>query len=621
MRRHTGYFITFSLFLMFIFVLFLVNGELKVAKSFPEVLDSEIPIEDVSLTQTSYIKDTNGAIVSEIHHNESRTALPFEEIPQIIKDLFITIEDQHFFEHLGFDITGIGRAAFINLHNDSIDQGGSTITQQLARNLYLTNEKTYNRKLSELLYSYQLERVLTKEEILGLYINAIYFQNGAYGIEAASQLYFNHSIKEASLAEIAFLSAIPNNPTLYNPITNFSKTKERQERILRDLVEKKIISNEEYNTAVNDPIKVTIREKIDLYPDYTTYIFNEFEELIAQKEGFFKKINHTTTPNEKDKLQKSLDNRVREVLESGIIIETALNPQIQEKAVQSLNQYIPHENVQGATAVIDHTTDKLVALVGGKNYEKFSFHRGFQAYRQPGSAIKPLLVYAPYFDQTGASISQTINANNYCKNGYCPRNYGGGQYGDVSLRTAFKYSYNTPAVRLLERVGIEQAFSYLNKLQFSNVVKDDQNLPAAIGGFTYGMSPLEMTNAFSVFANNGQFIRARGITKVTDLQGTILYEWEEQPVSVWSTDTTKKMRALLSDVVKSGTGKEANISSGYVGGKTGTTNHVKDLWFIGLTDTYTAGVWVGNDQSQSIEFMESRKPQIYIWKDIMEASQ
>nr|WP_309100313.1 transglycosylase domain-containing protein [Fredinandcohnia onubensis] len=622
MRRQTGYIITFLLFLLFLFVLFQVNGELKVAKSFPAVLDEKIPIDEVVLPQTSYITDRTGNVISEIHHSENRITLTKDEIPQIVKELFITIEDQHFYEHLGFDVSGISRALLVNLQNDSIDQGGSTLTQQLARNLYLTNEKTYNRKLSELLYSYQLERNLSKEEIITLYINAIYFQNGAYGIETASHLYFNQSIKDASLAKIAFLCAIPNNPSLYNPVTHFTNTKERQERILLNLFEAGKITKVEYEKAIHEPIKLAKKEKIvDQYPDYTTYIYQEFEELIAEKMGYNKKINSATSNDKKEKLYKELDVKVKETLKSGIIIETALNPSIQEAAIHSVERYLPHANVQGAAAVIDHSRNQLVSIVGGKNYEKFSFHRAYQAFRQPGSAIKPLLVYAPYFDQTGASISQTINANNYCKNGYCPRNYGGGQYGNVSLQTAFKYSYNTPAVRLLERIGVENGFNYIDKLHFSNVVKEDHHLPAAIGGFTYGMSTLEMTNAFATFANNGQFIQARGITRVTDLQGKILYEWNEQPSAVWSRSANQKVRSLLEDVVKSGTAKEANFSSGYIGGKTGTTNDVKDLWFVGLTEKYTAGVWVGHDQNKSIYYMESQKPQIYIWKDIMKASQ
>ncbi|MFT4412993.1 transglycosylase domain-containing protein [Fredinandcohnia humi] len=621
MRVLTGYSIIFVTFIVFIFVLLQANAELKTAESLPSVLDKEIPLDEVTLKQTSYITDQQGNTISEIHHSENRVVLSQEEIPQIIKDLFITIEDQSFYEHIGFDISGIGRAALTNLQNDSIEQGGSTLTQQLARNLYLTNEKTYNRKLSELLYSYQLERSLTKDEILTLYINAIYFQNGAYGIETASQLYFNKSIKDASLAQIAFLCAIPNNPSLYNPYTKFENTKKRQERILKNLLDSKKITNDEYNIALNESIQLDKSQRIDFHPDYTTYILHELEELIGQAEGYTEKVKTATSNTEKEKQQKKLDNRIREVLESGVKIETALNPTIQNIAVNALKQYLPYQNVEGAAAVINHSTNQLVAIVGGKDYEKYDFHRAFQAFRQPGSAIKPLLVYGPYFEQTGASIYQLINANQYCKNGYCPRNYGGGQYGNVSLKSAFAFSHNTPAVRLLNKIGIQTGFSYLEKMQFTNIVEGDYSLPAAIGGFTYGMSPLEMTKAYTIFSNNGQYIPAHGITRVTDLQGNTLYEWKNQPTYVWSEETNNKMRTLLKEVVSNGTGKEASFSSGYLGGKTGTTNNVKDLWFIGMTSTYTTGVWVGNDQSKSIERLETRKPQLYIWKEIMKASQ
>ncbi|MCH1625500.1 transglycosylase domain-containing protein [Ferdinandcohnia quinoae] len=617
MRALTGFSIIFITFIFFIFILFHANTELKSANSLPEVLDDKIPIETVSLNQTSFIKDSMGKVISDIHQSENRIVLPFDEIPQIVKELFISIEDQHFYEHIGFDITGIGRAALINLQSESIEQGGSTITQQLSRNLFLTTEKTYNRKLSELLYSYQLERRLSKDQILALYINAIYYQNGVYGIEAASRYYFNQSIKNASLAKIAFLSAIPNNPTVYNPITHFENTKKRQERILTNLLNEKVITKDQYDIAFKEPIKLKISTGPDLYPDYSTYIMNEFEELIWTQEGYYQILEQEKDTNERKKLQKKFDEKVKSVLTSGVIIETALDPTIQNAAVQSVKTRLPYHDIQGAAAVIDHTSNQLVAIVGGKDYQKYSFHRGYQAFRQPGSSIKPLLVYAPYFDKTGASVSKMINANNFCKNGYCPKNYGGGQYGYVSLKTALKNSYNTPAVRLLDDLGVQTAFSYLQKLQFSKVVPADQSLPAALGGFSYGMSPLEMTNAFTTFSNDGKFIRAHGIKRVTDLNGNTLYEWHDEPIQAWSQAANQKMRSILHEVVTTGTGKKANFQTSYIGGKTGTTNNVKDLWFIGMTSNYTAGVWIGNDESKSIRKVERIKPQIQIWRDIM----
>ncbi|WP_412968136.1 transglycosylase domain-containing protein [Fredinandcohnia sp. 179-A 10B2 NHS] len=621
MRAATGYTIIFGVFILFIFALFQTNSEWKKAESLPTLLDKKIPLEKISLKQTSFITDYQGNIISEMHHNENRKVLASNAIPQIVKDIFITVEDQHFYDHIGFDITGIGRAALINLQSDSIEQGGSTLTQQLARNLFLTNEKTYNRKLSELMYSYQLERKLSKDEILALYINTVYFQNGAYGIETASQTYFNQSIKEATLGEIAFLCAIPNNPSVYNPVTNYENTKKRQERILKNMLDVKKITTDEYNTAMNEQITLNMSQKLDMYPDYTTYILEELTDIIGESEGYSEQIANTTTLEDRKKIQNELDKKVKEVLQSGIMIETALHPTIQETASNALYNHLPYSDVQGSVVVIDHTSNQLVAIIGGKDYEKYSFHRGFQAYRQPGSAIKPLLVYGPYFDHTGTSVYEQINANNYCKNGYCPKNYGGGQYGNVSLQTALTYSYNTPAIRLMEKMGIGTAFSYLEKFEFDKVVESDKSLPAAIGGFAYGMSPLELTNAYTTFSNQGEFIRARGIIRVADLQGNTLYEWEKKSTLVWSESTNNTMRSLLSSVVKNGTGKDAYFPTDYIGGKTGTTNQVKDLWFIGMTETYTAGVWVGNDESKSVRTVEKRRPQIQIWKEIMKASQ
>ena len=270
--------------------------------------------------------------------------------------------------------------------------------------------------------------------------------------------------------------------------------------------------------------------------------------------------------------------------------------------------------------VIQHHTHELVSLIGGKNYKKNSFNRAYQSYRQPGSAIKPLLVYAPYIEETGASITSQVSGANYCKNGYCPENYGGASYGMVSLKRAFARSYNTPAIRLLEATGIKTSFNYLQTFQFKKVIKQDQQLAAAIGGFTYGMSPLELTRAFTSF-NDGSYQPARAITKITDRQGKTLYKWKDKSKQVWSESTVTKMRQLLHEVTVSGTAKGAYFPTGYIGGKTGTTNDYKDLWFVGLTDDYTTGVWMGKDTPASIEYLSKGSPQVKIWRNISQQAE
>lgn len=612
----TGYIVIAALLPIFVTVVFVAGSEINQVQGFHEVLEKKIHMKEISLPQTSFIKASNGTVVSEIPQPFNRINLDSADIPLFLKELFVVSEDQHFYDHPGFDLPAIGRALAINMHSSDIKQGASTITQQLARNLYLNTEKSYNRKLSELLYAYEIERNYSKEEILELYINAIYFHNGVYGIEAASQYYFQKQTKELSKAELAFLASIPNNPSMYNPLKHFDKTKERQERLIDQLSKQQIISLAEAEEIKNEPILLNHREQTDLYPDYVTFVETELSNLIARQEGFDKKLA-VATEKEKEKLNAELGKLVDEVIASGIIIETALDTTIQEKAKESVKNRLPYKDIEGAAVVIDHEKHQVVALVGGKQYQKYDFNRGFQAYRQPGSAIKPLLVYGPYLERTNASLQKKVNASSYCKNGYCPKNYGGGVYGMVSLERAFIYSYNTPAVRLLESIGVENGFNDLANFKFSKVTSSDHVLSAALGGLSFGVTPLELTAAYTTFANDGNYQPSRAIKRVTTMDGKTLYSWNDSHVKIWSNETTDKIRQLMKKTIQSGTAKKIHLSNGYAGGKTGTTNDYKDYWFIGLTDQYTAGIWIGKDKPENMKSIQSSAPQQLIWKDIM----
>ncbi|MBN8201797.1 transglycosylase domain-containing protein [Bacillus sp. NTK034] len=616
MRTWSGFMIIILLLPIFSLLVFAVSAESQKVQGFHELLDERLELKEVSLPQTSYIKAGSGKVISEIYHPVNRISLSSGDISPFLKDVFITAEDQHFFYHAGFDAAAIGRALAVNIQSDDIEQGASTITQQLARNIFLNHEQTYNRKLSELLYAYELERKLSKEKILELYINAIYFHNGAYGIEAASQLYFNKSAKDLTKAQEAFLAAIPNNPSSYDPMKHFGHTKERQERLIDQLTEEQLISSKEAETIKSERIQLQVKQRIDLYPDYISYVEAELRELISVQEGYQDKLLKAGE-QETASLSAQLEKRISQIMQQGIIIETALNPALQEKAANSLNKRLPYKDVEGAAAVIDNGTYEITALAGGKNYKKHDFNRAFQAYRQPGSAIKPLLVYAPYIEHTSAAIHDRVNAGPFCKNGYCPQNYGGAKYGVTTLEKAFIYSYNTPAVRLLDEIGIENGFRDLDKFGFKQVSEKDHALSAAIGGFTYGMTPLELTSAYTVFANDGFYRPARSIRKVTDLKGNLLYSWADLQTQIWSEKTIEKVRDLMARTVQSGTARKARLPDGYAGGKTGTTNGYYDFWFVGLTGKYTAGVWVGKDRPGSLAAIESDSPQLLIWKDIM----
>ncbi len=621
LKSITGWTLSSIIFIAFIFLMIEVSAEVKEVKSLSDVINEQVNLEEIVLSNNSLIYDRNGDVISEVFQGENRVYLPYEEIPSVVIDAFIATEDQRFFEHKGYDAIGIARAILANVRHDSIEEGGSTVTQQLVRNLFLTHDQTYNRKMSEILYAHELEKNYTKEEIIELYINTIYFSNGIYGIEAASRFYFNKPSERLTVAEAAFLSAIPNNPSHYDPLRNSEQTKLRQQWILQKMLEASYVTSEQYEEALDESIVLNVSPKTDLHPDYVTYVHSEFTELIADSEGFNQKLSQASTEEARQDIQRSLDERVQQLLKEGIHIETALDPFLQNLAIKSIHRQVPNSDVQASAVVLDHHSNEIVAITGGKEYRKFDFHRGYQNPRQPGSAIKPLLVYAPYLEEFDVPIQSTINADNVCYKAsgedYCPKNYGGTQYGMVPLTTALKHSYNTPAVRILDRVGIEKAFGYLAPFSFSHVGENDYNLSSALGGFSHGMTPLELTSAYTTFANGGNFQPSYAIRSVADKDGNVLYTWEKEESRVWSQATNDKMRKLLSEVMESGTARRAQVSASYSGGKTGTTNNYYDLWFVGLTDQYTTGVWVGKDKRSSIAHLNNQSPHLQIWHELM----
>lgn len=617
-RAMIGWLLLAALIPLFVLTFYLSKEEAASVKPVNEVLDQKIKLEKIDFSQNSYMYDRDGSLISEIVSNdENRVFVTYDKIPDHVKELFLRSEDRNFYDHKGIDFMGVVRALASNVKNHGISQGASTITQQLSRNLYLSHERSFTRKFTELLYSYELERKFSKDEILESYLNTIYFSNGVYGVGSAANYYFDKPLSSLTLAQMAFISAIPNNPTLYDPLKQFKHTKKRQERSLGILKKDGVITKKQYKKAVKQKISLSLSEKKNLYPDYVTYANEEFTDLVSDQEGFTKRLKKAKTDGAKKAIQKELSEKVSALLQDGVKIYTALDPSLQRRAVYQLNAQLPYQGVEGGSAVIHHETHQIVALAGGKNYKKFDFNYAYQAQRQPGSAIKPLLDYGPYIDQTGATASSKISAGKFCSGGYCPQNYNHKTYGTVTLETAFKNSYNTPAIRMLDTVGVKKGFSYLEKFSFEHIVADDYRLPSALGGFTKGFSPLEITDAYTVFGNQGAYTQNHSITKVTDLNGKTLYKWKESPKQVYSQRTNDTMRKLLASVVKSGTGKKANFSSPYIGGKTGTSNDYKDIWFVGLTDQYTMGVWVGRDRG-TVESIYSSSPHLRIWKNTMQ---
>ncbi len=582
-----------------------IRTEIQTALAHEEQIAHAIHLPEVQTQLPVTLIDQHGQTFSE-EYVEWRQPLTLQEIPKIAQEIFIASEDVDFFEHVGFDLSAIIRAVVANSNTNTASQGGSTITQQLVRMRYLSEEKTYERKLTELFYAYELEKEFDKEAILTMYLNEAYFSNQVYGIGGAATYYFQRPLQELSPAEIAFIAAIPNNPSLYNPLKNFDQTKARQERLLDTLVTNNFITKEAAQAYKAEPITLTIKDKIQNHPMYSTYVLQELKWLVAEKEGYADRLNHTNNEEDKKKIKTQLDNRLHTLFQNGLIIHTALDPAKQMHDENKMTAILGTGQLQAAGAVIDNQTREVVSLYAGKNYEKFDYHRAFQGTRQPGSAFKPLAVYAPFFETTTHTPDSIVNGGNYCIGSFCPQNYGGYVYGNVSIRTAFRHSYNTSALRLFQMVGVDTAFHYLDRFHFRSIVDADRNYAASLGGLTYGVTALELADAYTSFID-GSYAFAHSIRKVTALDGATLYSWDTEPEQIWSSKTVKYMRELLTDVVANGTGQGVYSSSSYIGAKTGTTNDYRDYWLAGLNDRYTAAVWLGYDKPQSMQQLEAYK--------------
>lgn len=615
MRTVFGYTVIALLLPVAVFLFYFTNAEAHKVRSFDEVVDEKIVIKDVHLPQASKMVDKDGNPYLEIHQ-PYRIIADGKTIPPFLKELFLQSEDKHFYDHSGINAAAVMRAMLVNAKADGIEQGASTITQQLARNVYLSHDRTLVRKVSEVLYAYELEKRLSKDEILNLYLNAIYFNHQVYGVEAAAQFYFQKHVNELTKAQMAFIAAIPNNPSLYDPVRHFDNTKKRQERLIDMMQREKFITAAEAEEIKKEPIKLQVRDRIDKYASYSTYVEDELKRLIAKTEGFDQQLQNAKG-EEKTTIEHKLNDRVQEVMSSGIVVHTSLDPAKQRQAENAVNSVMAGSSVQASASLIKNDTRDIVALVGGKDFDRTQFNRSFQGFRQPGSTIKPLLDFGPYIDTTQAGVNSMVSADKYCVRGWCPKNYSGKEYGMVTLKTALSKSYNTAALRLFIKTGNERAYSYLEKFEFERMTEEDRNSDGkALGGFRHGMTTLEIAGAYTSFID-GTFTKPRAIQKVTDRQGNLLYEWKDEPKTIWSKATTYKMRYLLADVIQNGTGKKANPGTAYAGGKTGTTNNTRDLWFAGLTDQYTAGVWVGKDVEGSIRYLEKYAPNQLIWRRIV----
>lgn len=589
MRITTGYLVLLGLATMLLFSLFSIKDELKTARTLFFWADEQTTRHPLTSYQPITVTYENKRV--ELYDGLRRDDLTPRTLPKKVEQAFVAIEDQRFYQHDGYDITGILRA-FTKNQSDSKSQGGSTITQQLARMTYLSNEKTYTRKIKELLIAVSLEQKYSKKELMTAYVNQAYFANNIYGIELAAKSYFNKPARELSWSEISFLTAIPNNPSLYDPLRFPENTKKRQQRIVQALIRDRVLTKDFTISRVSPR---SYKPSVP-YPDYIDATVQAAVRMTAQKKGWSEK-------------------RAAEYLhQQGAVISTYLDSAEQRRAKEALRN-LPNP-IEGAYVGIDGQTHGVTALVGYKSNLTGQFNRAVQSYRQPGSAIKPLLVYGPYLEKTKARLSSTLDGSPVCIDGYCPSNSGNRILGQVTIADAIAYSYNTPAIRAFA-VSFREGLKSIRPFQFSQWTREDDAFTSALGGLQYGISPYELTNAYSVFVNDGIYRPASMIKSITLKNGTVERPQEKEQ-RIWSSQTNRELRAGLKNVMTYGTGRKGYDSSArYIGGKTGTTNDNKDMWFVGIKNQHIGGIWLGADRPRPFPVEANATLQVQTWATIL----
>lgn len=556
-------------------------------------------------SQTSIAYDINGKTLSVLKGEKDVYYIEYEDIPIYVKQAIISTEDKRFYKHNGIDYRGIMRAVVAMIQDGEVTQGGSTITQQLARTVFLSNERTWERKIEEMYIAVELEKKYSKEEILEFYLNNVYFANGYYGIEAAAQGYFGTDVSHLSLSQMIYLCAIPNNPTLYNPLTHADKTQARRDRILKSMLEDQVISESSYQTAVAEQIKTTEPEEIkNNYAETYTYYCATRALMELEDFEFQTVFSDDEEKTAYDREYQSLyDTCNKKLFTGGYRIYTSLDLDAQSQLQTSVDEVLAGfgeksdegiYELQGAAVCIDNTTGMVRAIIGGRSQddvEGYTLNRAFQSFRQPGSAIKPLIVYTPALER-GYTPDTTV-VDEPIADG--PVNGDGTYSGAMSLRQAVARSKNTIAWKIFEELTPEVGISYLEAMGFSNLDANDKRLPASIGGFTNGVSPLEMAKGYATIKNDGGYRNPTCIMKITDADGEVIYQADQTASVIYKENACRQMTDMLQTVITSGTGRGYSLGMMPCAGKTGTTNDNKDGWFVGYTPYYTTSVWVGYD--------------------------
>lgn len=564
-------------------------------------------LPDVSQTlspaASSQIYDCKGRLITTVHAEQNRLPVKLADTPKDLQNAFIAAEDIRFYKHHGIDPIGIARAVVSNIrHRDATGQGGSTITQQLARNAFLTQEQTLKRKLLEAVLAVEIENKYTKAEILEMYMNQIYFGQGAYGVQTASHVYFGKDVKDLNLAQCAMLAGLPNSPNYYSPFHNLQAAKYRQGVVLDQMAKYGYISQEQANEAKAQDLGLVKPGSNQDNNKLASYFVNYVVQQVS------------------DKYDSSA------IYKEGLKIYTTLDLDMQNDAENAVNKDLPKgtknakgiTQPQGALLAIETKTGDVKAMVGGRGEDQFN--RATQMYRQPGSAFKPF-TYVTALEKGMSPNMMLDNSAVSFAGGWSPKNYGHTTGGPVTMTEALVKSMNIPTINLANKVGMSNVIKTAEKCGISSLVDSgkysDNNLSASIGGLSKGVSLWDMAQAYSVFANNGQLIKPRVILKIEDRNGNILedHTGESDAEQVLDANAVARLNVMLQQAVMRGTGRNAYFGRP-VAGKTGTTNGAHDAWFVGYTPNMVTAVWIGDDTSTNAGYTGGTIPAT-IFRDFM----
>lgn len=587
----------FFIVLFFVFLSILSGFIVQIFAQLPDLSK----LKTLESFESTIIYSYDNTVLGTIHGEQNRVSVPLSQISKNLQKAVIASEDSEFYSHKGISLRSIARALVMNIFSGRFAQGGSTITQQLARTMFLSNRKTILRKATEIYLALELEKKFTKEEILEMYLNQVYWGHNTYGAEAASQIYFGKHASDLTLSECGLLAGILGAPEIYSPYKNFNLTLKRRGMVLDKMEKLQMISKIHADSAKREKIELSMI-RVNKYkfnsPHFTTYILSQ----LIEKYG-------------------------RDIVNTGgLKVYTTISIPIQKIAESAVSKFILEEGskyhfTQAALVAIDPRTGYVLAMIGGSNFNESEFNRATQAKRSPGSAFKPF-IYTAAMEKgfspgdilyDSPAVFDVFPDAHHPDGKWKPLNFDKKFRGPVTIRYALEHSLNIPSIKLLQKVGISDAISVARRMGITSALSESLSLTLG----TSDISLLEMTSAYGTFAFDGIRVPPTSIYKIIDKDNKVIYEPEIKGEQALDKNVSRAMVDLMKGVISNGTGRRANIGRS-AAAKTGTSEKFRDAWFIGFVPQLVTGVWVGNDDNTPMKGVAEVSVCPRIWKSFME---